>query len=117
MNGLPVASIPAHPGVTHTNLTDGWFGTGRNPLAALGRRVTYASNRLVSQSPEAGAEPLLRAGTDPDATGGSYYGPDGIRQWRGRAVPVTPPRSVADASLGPELWDLSLKLSGVDYLT
>ena len=41
------------------------------PLAAVGRRVLYTGNRLVSQSPAAGAEPLLRAGTDADAAGGT----------------------------------------------
>ncbi|MEZ5411551.1 MAG: SDR family NAD(P)-dependent oxidoreductase [Acidimicrobiales bacterium] len=113
--GLPVASLAAHPGVTHTNLVSTRFaGAGRLNTAA--RRVALAGSRLVLAPAEAGAQPILRAATDPEAVGGSYWGPSGFRQYRGRAVSVEPPPSATDPGLGPALWAESVRLTGVDYL-
>lgn len=113
--GLPVTSVAAHPGVTHTNIMSTRFGGG-GPLNAVGRRVALAGSRLVLASAEAGARPILRAATDPGAAGGSYWGPSGFRQYRGRPVLVEPPPSAADPALGPALWEQSAQLAGVDYL-
>ena len=68
-------------------------------------------------SAAAGAQPILRAATDPHAPGGSYWGPSGFRQYRGQPVALPLPASAADPALGPELWALSARLSGVDYLS
>ena len=56
-----------------------------------------------------------RAATDPKATGGDYFGPDGFLQMRGY------PRRVAMVKLAqnPEdavrLWEVSEKLTGVHF--
>lgn len=113
--GLPVTSVAAHPGTTHTNLVSTRFAAG-GPLNAVGRRVALAGSRLVLAPASAGAQPILRAATDPDAAGGTYWGPSGFRQYRGRPVLVEPPPSAADPALGPALWADSVRLSGVDYL-
>lgn len=113
--GLSVTSLAAHPGVTHTNLVSTRFAGG-GPVNVAARRVALAGSRLVLASAAAGAQPILRAATDPDAAGGSYWGPSGFRQHRGRAVAVPLPASAADSGLGPDLWALSARLSGVDYL-
>ncbi len=114
--GLPVLSLAAHPGVTHTNIVSTRFAGG-GPLTALGRRLTLAGSRLVLAPASAGAQPILRAATDPDAEGGSYWGPAGFRHYRGRPAAVEPPASAADPALGPALWAESVRLSGVDYLS
>jgi len=114
--GLSVASLAAHPGTTHTNLVSTRFAGG-GLLADVGRRVALAGSRLVLAPATAGAQPILRAATDPDAQGGSYWGPSGFRQYRGRPVLVEPPPSAADPALGPTLWEQSIRLTGVDYLS
>ncbi|MDH4364645.1 MAG: SDR family NAD(P)-dependent oxidoreductase [Acidimicrobiia bacterium] len=114
--GLPVVSLAAHPGVTHTNLVSTRFA-GSGPLNAAGRRVALAGSRLVLAPASSGAQPILRAATDPGAGGGSYWGPSGFRQYRGRPVLVEPPPSAADPALGPAMWAESVRLTGVDYLS
>ncbi len=113
--GLPVTSVAAHPGVTHTNIVSTRFAGG-GPLNAVGRRVALAGSRLVLAPASGGAQPILRAATDPDAVGGSYWGPSGFRQYSGRPVRVEPPPSASDPALEPALWADSARLSGVDYL-
>ncbi len=114
--GLPVSSLAAHPGVTHTNLVSTRFAGG-GALAGATRRVALAGSRLVLAPAAQGAQPILRAATDPDADGGSYWGPSGFRQYRGRPIRVGVPPSAADPALGPMLWAESVRLSGVDYLS
>ncbi|MEY2849418.1 MAG: hypothetical protein RI885_2085 [Actinomycetota bacterium] len=98
-------AVAAHPGGTATDL--GTEGTSRSN--ALIRRVVP----LVLQSVERGAEPMLRAITDPDARGGEYYGPRLLRL-RGRAVLETPSAAALDTDAARRLWDGSIELTGVD---
>jgi NAD(P)-dependent dehydrogenase (short-subunit alcohol dehydrogenase family) len=70
--GAPAASMIAHPGLSNTELqavsveeTDG----------GLSQRFFLRLARSVGMSPAEGALSQLRAGTDPRAKGGQFYGP------------------------------------------
>ena len=69
----------------------------------------------VLNTSEAGALPALQAATDPEAQGGDYFGPYGLREMSGR----TSGRAIAsktaqDALLAARLWEKSVELSGID---
>src|SRR6201997_2051127 len=68
-NGAPTIAVAAHPGGANTELTRNAAGFVRAALEAVWG--------LVTQGPDMGALPALRAATDPDVKGGQYYGPDG----------------------------------------
>lgn len=102
-------SAAAHPGLTHTNLVSGLEVPGLKQAAML-------VSRLVAQPANAGAEPILAASCAPGVGHGSYFGPAGRRQHRGRAVEVALPPAALDSALGARLWEQSVELSGVDYL-
>ena len=109
--GVPVTSVAAHPGFAATNLQRTGIGMG-SPLA--GTAVMQAS-KLVSQSAEKGAWPLLRAATDPTCTGGEYVGPAGLGGTRGRPVLVGMTRWARDEDLASNLWTASELATGVDF--
>lgn len=106
--GSPAVSVAAHPGVSHTRLTTS-SGLGRLTPAVL------ALSRLVTQSANDGALPILQAATDPEVEGGQYYGPAGRGQRRGAAKQVLLVPGAANRSTGRRLWEQSVALSGVDY--
>ena len=55
----------------------------------------------------------LLAATDPDATGGEFYGPR--RNVPGRPVLTTPVAQSADAAFGAEFWRLAEEATGVTF--
>jgi hypothetical protein len=69
----------------------------------------------IAQSAAQGAEPQLRAGTDPLARGGAFYGPK--YYLRGRAVEISPPRAALDARARVRLWEACERLTGVAALS
>ncbi len=81
--GLGVVSVAAHPGYALTNLqkTGTSLGGGINALAGTAFQQV---SRIVAQSAEMGAWPLLMAATDPSLSGGEYVGPSSLGQTRGR---------------------------------
>jgi hypothetical protein len=62
-----------------------------------------------------GALPTLRAAVDPDAEGGSYFGPGGMGGIRGYPVKVQSNELSRDESIARRLWDVSEKLTGVTF--
>jgi NAD(P)-dependent dehydrogenase (short-subunit alcohol dehydrogenase family) len=105
--GVPTQVLAAHPGVTRTDL--GVEGSGISN--AVLRSVSGVPG--LGQSTAMGALPLLRAATDPAASGGQYYGP----KWMlaGRPVLEIPSRRARDTSSAEALWEASEKLTGVRY--
>lgn len=103
--GAPTAALAAHPGVSDTELAR-WI-----PGAGLFRPMT----RLVAQSAARGALPTLRAAADPSAVGGQYYGPDGLREWRGDPVVVGSSGPSRHVGAQDRLWEVSSELTGVTY--
>ncbi|MEU9558222.1 oxidoreductase [Streptomyces fumanus] len=109
--GSPVASVLAHPGLTRTNLTPrAWEHRGR-----LGRVIARAG-LLVTQPVEQGAQPQLRAATDPDVRSGQFFGPAGPWETRGRVTEARLSREAADPDVGRRLWAAAEDLTGVRYL-
>jgi NAD(P)-dependent dehydrogenase (short-subunit alcohol dehydrogenase family) len=107
--GSSVRALAAHPGYAATNL-QGKSGHKIGDLIVRG-----AGNRLIAQSAAQGALPTLRAATD-DLPGGSYLGPDGRREQRGRH-PTLVGRSTeaSDVELAKRLWTASEDLTGTSF--
>ncbi|MHB8611948.1 MAG: oxidoreductase [Candidatus Dormibacteraceae bacterium] len=106
--GWGLVSVAAHPGYSATNLQL----SGPPPHERLLMRL---ANRLVAQSAEMGALPLLYAATAPGLGGGSYVGPDGLREMRGHPVAVQASKRAYDQEDARRLWDASEQLTGVRY--
>lgn len=105
--GLKAQSLIAHPGLSHTNLqvhTVEQGGAG----ASAGFWAWMAARTGMSAAD--GALSQLRAATDPDATGGAFYGP----RWGNNGAPVRKPilRPGTDARIAT-LWEVSERATGV----
>ena len=100
--GAALRVTAAHPGWTATDLQrTSWIIRTLNPLLAM--------------SAADGALPTLRAATDPDARGGSYWGPSGFQELRGRPVPARIPKRAIDREVAVRLWEASESLTGVRF--
>ena len=104
--GTTVA-VAAHPGVSNTDLT-------RNVPAALRVPLTWLAP-LITQTPEMGALPTLRAATDPQVLGGEYYGPGNRGENRGYPKRVTSSAQSHDRATQASLWAVSEELTAVRY--
>jgi len=100
-------AVAAHPGMAATDLM-------RNLPAAI-RVIAPVIGPLVSQKPEMGALPTLRAATDPAVRGSQYYGPDGMGQSRGNPKVVESSAQSHDRTVQQRLWTVSEDLTGVTF--
>ena len=105
--GSPITVTAAHPGYANTKL--------QGKTESFMDRVMAVSNAVMAQSAEAGAMPTLYAATG-DIPSGSYVGPDGFMQQRGkRATVVGSTKASRDEAVAKRLWDVSEELTGVKY--
>ena len=109
--GSRLTSTAAHPGVSATGLVEDPAGMGANPVLRLVGRYVLP---LVFQSAAAGANPTLYAAVEADP--GSYTGPQRWSEWRGPIGPAKLSRFARDEDLAAKLWDLSVELTGVDFV-
>lgn len=107
-NGVPVASVLAHPGYSATNLQS----AGPTGVQRLSLKL---GNRLLAQDAEMGALPQLYAATHPDVESGQFIGPGGRREQKGHPALVEPLEAARDRGTARRLWDISEELSGVVY--
>jgi NAD(P)-dependent dehydrogenase (short-subunit alcohol dehydrogenase family) len=105
--GSPVLATAAHPGYAATNLQ---FHSGRRALDVL----SAVGNRLIAQDEDAGALPTLYAAVA-DVPGGSFAGPDGLMEMRGKPKLVGRSKAARDADTARRLWDASEELTGVRF--
>ncbi|HEU4511722.1 MAG TPA: oxidoreductase [Nocardioidaceae bacterium] len=98
-----VLSMAAHPGYAATNLFDGMNLGGTRPDGA----IAVGATRLLAQPAAMGAQPALMAATMPGLPGGSYVGPRGFAEMRGKPTLVTASRTALDAELARKLWAVS----------
>lgn len=105
--GAATRSVAAHPGWARTELQRhaGWISW----LRVLGLES------LLSQDAFGGAQPLLRAATDPAVKGGEYFGPSGFQEMKGAPVPVQSDARSRDEGLQRWMWRLSEQSTGVVY--
>ncbi|MEV0681243.1 oxidoreductase [Actinosynnema sp. NPDC050436] len=108
-SGADVTSVAAHPGLTVTELSSTMARAQRNPLLAVGAKLT----ELVSQDVAMGALPQLYAATAPGVEGGGYYGPGGFRGTRGHPTRAGSTPAARDELAAGRLWDLTAELTGV----
>ncbi|WP_433300263.1 oxidoreductase [Actinoplanes sp. CA-030573] len=106
-----LTSVAAHPGAARTSLmrTSPWHFR-----FVTARRTRWVFSWLI-QSAEAGAQPVLRAATDPAVRGGEYFGPGGWGEFTGKPVLVSPSAAAQDPVLAKRLWDTSQELTGVNW--
>lgn len=105
--GSPVRAVGAHPGFVRTNL-QGHSGN------AWADRATLMITRALAQSARQGAWSTLYAATA-DIPGGSYVGPGGVGEVRGRPRLVGRSPEASDPELAQRLWTASEELTGVRF--
>jgi protochlorophyllide reductase len=104
--GHSLLALTSHPGGSRTDLGTEGKGFSNTMMRTL--------VPVFTQSAEIGAQPALRAATDPAAVGGQFYGPRWIGV--GHAVTETPSRNARNANDARRLWTLSEKLTGRTFL-
>ncbi|HLH59018.1 MAG TPA: oxidoreductase [Streptosporangiaceae bacterium] len=105
--GAATISVAAHPGLTSTGLA--------RHLSPVTRAFYEVIERPLAQSAARGALPTLRAATDPDVRGGTYYGPDRWGGERGFPMLVASSDLSRDRDVQHRLWQESERLTGVTY--
>jgi NAD(P)-dependent dehydrogenase (short-subunit alcohol dehydrogenase family) len=101
---IPVTAIGCHPGVAATEL-------GRHSGLL---RPLFPIVGLFLNSPAMAAWPGLQAATDPLASPGGYYGPQGMRGARGPSGPAKRLDAARDADAARRLWEVSVEMTGID---
>ena len=102
--------LAAHPGISTTALADHF----------VPKSLTWIVRGLMSlffQSAVMGALPGLRAAADPEALTGQYYGPAGKGERSGYPVLVSSNPASHDLEDAKKLWEISERLTGVEYLS
>ena len=102
-SGATAIAVAAHPGFSKTELLRD---------ASFPIRYFFTA---ISQSPQLGALPALRAATDPGVVGGQYYGPGGLAELRGHPTVVRSSARSHDEDLQRQLWEVSEKLTGIVF--
>lgn len=97
--------VICHPGIAATELVRHMPG----PVAKL----AMPAMGLLFNSAAEGAWPTLLAATE-EVEGGSYWGPIGIKESRGKAGPARIARRALKQDQAKRLWDLSVELTGID---
>ncbi|HET7217621.1 MAG TPA: oxidoreductase [Vicinamibacterales bacterium] len=100
--GADVRAVAAHPG---------WTGTDLQRNTGMVRFL----NPMFAMPPAEGALPTLRAATDPDAAGASYWGPSRFFEMNGPPAPARIPARARDAAVAARLWEVSEGLTGVSF--
>ncbi|HYK28705.1 MAG TPA: oxidoreductase [Streptosporangiaceae bacterium] len=109
--GAPTIAVAAHPGTARTELTRHMSALSN---AAMSPRYQTV-NRWFVQDAKMGALPTLRAATDPNAVGGTYYGPNGPFQMTGYPIVVTSSGRSHNKEAQRRLWAESEQLTQVTY--
>ncbi|MFI5891343.1 SDR family NAD(P)-dependent oxidoreductase [Actinoplanes sp. NPDC051513] len=106
--GAPAMALTAHPGLTNSDLQSHTVAEGGGGLS--GRFFLFLT-RTTGMSVAQGALCPLRAATDPQATGGTMYGP----RWSSAGPPVRRCliRPGSDRAIAT-LWSMSRRLTGLD---
>ena len=112
--GWGVLGLAAHPGLAATEIPSAGPGLGqaRPPFS---QRVMMWGLPFIGQSAAAGALPTVAAAAIPNVQGGSYVGPTGFLEWRGRIGAARISAAARDETTAAELWSRSEELAGVRF--
>ena len=108
-SNLDARAVAAHPGYSYTDF-------GRRSFFRVLKYIFYPVVKLVTQSPEKGALPLVRAAVDPEVRGGDFFGPGGRGERKGFPVRVHSNGASHDEAAAKKLWAVSEELTGIKYL-
>ncbi len=108
--GLAVRSLVAHPGYSVSGRTPGIRGVNE---PTRGSRFVDNLQAAVTQSKERGAWAPVRALIDPDAEGGTFWGPKG--GLKGIPRPARPAALTADPERGARLWAFCEEVTAVRW--
>ena len=112
--GATTCSVAAHPGWARTELQRHAEQTWWAPwLRRSGLLKGFEA--CFSQDAFGGAQPLLRAATDPSVTGGEVLGPSGFQELKGAPVRVRSTARSRDEGLQRWMWRRSEQRTGVVY--
>ncbi|AYF73359.1 SDR family NAD(P)-dependent oxidoreductase [Nocardia yunnanensis] len=105
LTGSDKLSVAAHPGYAATEIS--------SETQNLLEQIVGLGNRLIAQSADMGALPTLYAATA-EVEPGAYYGPDWFN-WRGHPTKVGSTAASHDEKTARQLWELSERLTGVQF--
>ena len=108
LKGAPTIATAAHPGAADTDLL-------RNMPGGIRQVSQFFWSTFIAQNADMGAEPTLRAATDPGAQNAEYYGPGGLGEQRGHPKVVKSSAQSHDEDIQRRLWTVSEELTGVKY--
>ncbi|MCC2655837.1 MAG: putative Protochlorophyllide reductase [Panacagrimonas sp.] len=111
--GIDALSIAAHPGYAATNIS----ASNKLGSTRVGQAMVRLGDRLLGQTAEAGARPILLAATSMQARGGDYWGPRGLMEMRGAPRRVGSTRAARDEAAAARLWTMAENLTDVRYLS
>jgi NAD(P)-dependent dehydrogenase (short-subunit alcohol dehydrogenase family) len=114
--GLDLASTAVDPGIVKTALLRPRPGISDQARGPAERTVALAQ-RLLGQSASRGALPSLYAATHASIHGGEYVVPGGPGHKRGYPKAIDLPRRALDRPVAAELWERSVELTGVSFVT
>lgn len=112
LSGADITSVGCHPGYAATNLQ---YVGPRMEGSFLLEKGAALLNRVLAQSAEMGALPILYAATAEGVCGGDCFGPDGPGEAWGYPKKVLPAGRARDPVVARELWRVSEQLTGVRY--
>jgi NAD(P)-dependent dehydrogenase (short-subunit alcohol dehydrogenase family) len=105
-----VKSLASHPGVSDTDL----FNAEESQHNILMTKLIGLGIKLIGQSAERGALPMLYAATE-KLEGGELIGPNGSGKMRGYPEVQDPSEDAMDEELAEKLWEKSEELTGVEF--
>jgi NAD(P)-dependent dehydrogenase (short-subunit alcohol dehydrogenase family) len=106
--GAPTIALAAHPGAADTDLL-------RNMPGGIRQVSQFFWSAFIAQNADMGAEPTLRAATDPAAQNAAYYGPGGVGEQKGHPKVVESSSQSHNEDIQRRLWTVSEELTGVTY--
>jgi NAD(P)-dependent dehydrogenase (short-subunit alcohol dehydrogenase family) len=110
--GSSRSALCAHPGYAVDPLTP--HRDGLAEVSTVTRALAALSRPLV-QGKDAGAAPIVHAAVAADATGGDYWGPGGLLEFRGAPRRVAASAQVRSVDVGAELWAVAEHMAGVRF--
>lgn len=110
--GSERSALCAHPGYAVDPLTP--HRDGLAEVSTVTRALAALSRPLV-QGKDAGAAPIVHAAVAADATGGDYWGPGGLLEFRGAPRRVAASAQVRSVDVGADLWSVAEHMAGVRF--